>query len=272
MENIEKTAKDFITKNPRNTISEEIALEPETVGLQIYDDPGFAYGSAEDKVFSEIKNPEVVGSHHLMPRDWLPQAKTVISVFLPFSEQVREANRRDYRLPASHWFHARIQGQELLSALMIYLCDWVKARGYDCVVPSEDKRFRTGGHDKKNDFTSNWSERHVAYTCGHGTFGLSAGLITKKGVAGRFGSLVTNMEFPVTEKDYTGSFDYCSKCGICAEHCPAEAISFENGKDHKKCSDFLDATRKSPYYGCGKCQVGVPCETKPACIPTEYKK
>ena len=49
----------------------------------------------------------------------------------------------------------------------------------------------SGNTDKVGDYASNWSERHVAYVCGLGTFGCQ-GLITSKGLAGRFGSIITD--------------------------------------------------------------------------------
>ncbi len=50
--------------------------------------------------------------------------------------------------------------------------------------------------------------------------------------------------------------------------CPAGAIS-ERGHDKQKCSDYVDTTHafvEENYhfkgYGCGFCQVGVPCESR----------
>jgi epoxyqueuosine reductase QueG len=113
-------------------------------------------------------------------------------------------------------------------------------------------------------FTSNWSERHVAWVSGLGTFGLSRGLITEKGVAGRLGSIVTNLCLEPGSRKYTGLTDYCTFCGACIRKCPAHAISKENGKEHQPCSDYLDRMEEmfSPRYACGKCQAGVPCESR----------
>ena len=113
-------------------------------------------------------------------------------------------------------------------------------------------------------YSSNWSERHVAYAAGLGTFGLSKGLITKKGTAGRCISIITDAVFEPDKRPYTGVYDYCSFCGVCARNCPAEAISKEEGKNHYRCSEFVNTTKAkhSPRYGCGKCQVKVPCENR----------
>lgn len=156
----------------------------------------------------------------------------------------------------------RIDGQPFIEALGDHLAGALAQEGYRAAVPSYDGRFETRYAAAEGPaFTSNWSERHVAYACGLGTFSLSKGLITKRGVAGRFGSLVTDLALPADERPYEGLTDYCSNCGACARHCPADAI--QNGdKLHPPCARFLDDVRQvnPPYYGCGKCQVGVPCE------------
>ena len=43
--------------------------------------------------------------------------------------------------------------------------------------------------DEIGDFRTN----HAAYLCGLGTFGLSRGIITKPGMAGRFGSIMKTL-------------------------------------------------------------------------------
>ena len=78
-------------------------------------------------------------------------------------------------------------------------------------------------------YASNWSERHVAYVCGLGTFGLSKGLITERGMAGRFGSIVTDAELAPTPRKYSDPFEYCTKCGACQFRCPAKAIDKSRG-------------------------------------------
>ncbi len=113
-------------------------------------------------------------------------------------------------------------------------------------------------------FTSNWSERHVAFICGLGIFGLSKGLITEKGIAGRFGSIVTNLYLNPVSRKYKHILEFCQNCGKCKNRCPVHAISLEKGKNHLICSEFLNRIKEKykPRHGCGKCQVNVPCEDK----------
>ena len=262
---------DFVHNSMKNYIDEKTALAENLSGLQIYEEPVFAFGDALDPKFAEQKNAKAVGECFITPEEWLPGAKSVISFFLPFTERVRRSNTADMHNPSQEWLHARIEGQEAL----IMLCKIVQSRlqksGFEAVIPSADPRFcsvTSAGsspkfENKKLSFTSNWSERHAAYICGLGTFCLSKGLITKKGVSGRFGSIITNAEFAPDQREYKALYEYCTFCGACIKNCPAGAISLENGKDHLKCSAFLELTKEkyAPRYGCGKCQVNVPCES-----------
>ena len=168
------------------------------------------------------------------------------------------------------WLYARVEGQAFLTEVNHFLEEWLRAHGYNALAPYASPEFRyvfeagTNAEieDKSLSFTSNWSERHVAYVCGLGTFSLSKGLITERGVSGRFGSVVTDAPLPVSTRGYTGLYDYCTRCGACARNCPARAISLEHGKSHRLCCSYFDTLREryAPRFGCGKCQVGVPCE------------
>jgi epoxyqueuosine reductase QueG len=201
----------------------------------------------------------------MLPKEWLPQCRTVISFFLPFSEAVKKGNRRDMSWPSEEWLHGRIEGQTLLNKLGMHLMSELIKAGYESIVPTLDRRFWSNKNDSYHEaaFTSNWSERHVAFICGLGTFGLSKGLITQKGIAGRFGSILTELYLSPDKREYENIYEYCSMCGKCVKNCPVSAISIENGKNHTICSRFLDTTAEKyqPRYGCGKCQVCVPCES-----------
>lgn len=259
-----KIAEDFIMSSEDNYISGEIAISESLIGMKIFDAPIFAFASANDESFMQLNEPSVIGEHFMPPGQWLPQCKTVISFFLPYSKSVREGNKNKGSWPSDEWLHGRIEGQALINKLSVYLKSELEKRGYDSIIPNLDDRFwsNTGSKPDKPKFTSNWSERHVAFVCGHGTFGLSMGLITQRGMAGRFGSIVTKLQLPPSKRLYEKIDEYCSMCGSCVKNCPVNAITIEGGKDHSLCSRFLDATKKKykPRYGCGKCQVGVPCE------------
>ncbi len=255
-QDIVKIAREFVQNSAYNFVSKDDAITEELVGMQIFNEPIFAYGDVEDDGFVSLKNPSVIGEHFILPRKWLPNSQTVISFFLPFTDEIIKSNRKDKHWPSSEWLHGRIEGQKFITEFSRYINLKLVDEGYESIVPTLDPRFETAN------FTSNWSERHVAFVCGLGTFGLSKGIITEKGMSGRMGSIVTNLKLKPSVKKYNDVYEYCSMCGACIKKCPVEAISLENGKDHKTCSEFLDETKMkyNPRYGCGKCQVSVPCE------------
>lgn len=267
---LRRLADDFSKNSPLNRVEGEIALLPALAGMAMFQAPLLGIASVTDAFFDELRRPGIVGPHFRLPGDWLPTARTVISYFLPFADSVVKSNRLDPGLPSPEWLHARIEGQVFIDALGAHIAEALGKEGWDAVVPSSDERFwyrrvpagLDGDGRPVPGFTSNWSERHVAHVAGLGTFGLSAGLITSRGIAGRFGSVVTSLPLKADERPY-GSFDeYCNYCGACIRRCPPAAISLERRKEHLPCSLYVDRMREEyrPRYGCGKCQVKVPCE------------
>ena len=92
-----------------------------------------------------------------------------------------------------------------------------------------------------------------------------------KGMAGRFGSVIISEYLEPTKRTYSDPFEYCLMCGACQRRCPAGAIDKERGcamgKDQAVCAPFVRGSTlplHGPHgivrYGCGKCQVSVPCE------------
>lgn len=238
--------------------------------IKLFEPPIIGFASAADHLFEKYKEKEVVGSMFLSPEEWLPGAKTVAAFFFPFSSAVRDSNRETPDRPSALWLYGRIEGQQFLNGFMEQVRQHLTDAGIGVCVPGMDGRFQAqrellAGEDGE-DFhvNSRWSERHAAYACGLGTFGLSRGLITKRGMAGRITSIIIDAEFEPDERPYTGTYDYCIRCGACIVKCPAKAISMEYGKNNVKCSNYLDKTKElySPRYGCGKCQIEVPCESR----------
>ena len=266
-------AKKFLD-GPMNFVAAEDALRPELAGMRIYEEPLFGVAAADDPLFEELRRPEVVHPDEMLPCGWVPGAKSVVSFFLPFTEQVVTSNA-DGPQPSDEWLHARIEGQLAMNALGERLKKFLEEAGFAAAFPTTDARFKMLAP-----YASNWSERHVAYVCGLGTFGLSKGLITERGMAGRFGSIVTDAELTPTPRKYSDPFEYCTKCGACQFRCPVKAIDKSRGpalaKDQKLCDGCVTASKRPPHgpharvrYGCGKCQVRVPCSRR---IPNAAKK
>jgi len=255
------SAEQFTEKASGNYINSKTALSENYVGIKIFDPPIFAFGYANDELYETYKSNEIIGEHFISPLEWLSAAKTIISFFLPFTDKIKLANGQSRNWPDELWLHGRFEGQMFLKELSIHIQLFLSDAGYNSLIPSFEKRFKTGSGENK--FTSNWSERHVAYACGLGTFGLSKGLITEKGVCGRFGSILTELDLPKDKRPYKNVCEYCTMCGACIAYCPVNAISTE-GKDDSLCSAFLGKVleKHKPRYGCGKCQVNIPCESR----------
>jgi epoxyqueuosine reductase QueG len=254
---LEKQAESFLSTSGKNLVEnpQPISTAPSAAGtLRIYDLPLFAVADARDPLWAKLKDPAVIGPHHGSPGDWLPGARSVVSYFLPFSQRVRRSNRGQ-GVTATEWIYGRWEGESCNVALAKVLVGAIEATNSRAVAPMADPRF------KVVDLRSNWSERHAAFVAGLGTFSLTRSLITRLGAAGRFGSVITELELEPTPRAYEGVTDYCGACGRCIDRCPCRAVD-RSGKDNLVCKAYLDTTRVlyAPRYGCGKCQTGVPCE------------
>lgn len=251
----------------------------EYVTAAFFDAPLVGFGSADDALFESYKSPDIIGPWHMSPAEWQPGAKSIISLFFPMSEAVIESNRAAKEKASTLWACARIEGQDYIHAYTEALCAWFREQGYDACAPCIDPRFQKvsegigiDGYPQINErtFGSRWSERHAAFVCGLGTFALSKGMITQRGIAGRFTSVIVTAPLEADKRPYTGIYEYCTHCGACVRRCPVSAISLESGKDHTKCRQHLKLSSVilHPRYGCGLCQTKVPCERS---IPLKRK-
>lgn len=274
-EELTRAVLNFAAQSEQNYVTPEDAICPELAGMRLYDAPIFGFASARDSLFTaEFKKPGVIHPEYLSPEEWLPGAKTVISFFLPFTADVKRSNLALHDEPyepglpqrcSTPWLHARIEGQLFVNCVSDYIQSLLEAEGYRTVCPTTSGKLRM-----ITPTIPTWSERHAAYAAGLGTFGLSRGLITEKGMAGRFGSVITDAELVPTARPYSSPFEYCVMCGACMRRCPSEAIDVSRGvvlgKDQSICGPYVSGSKLPPHgphqrrrYGCGKCQVGVPC-------------
>jgi epoxyqueuosine reductase QueG len=241
---------------------------------------GFAAG--DDPLFEEFKQ-------HAGPSHWTPGeafalafpgratvagALTVISWILPHTLQTTRDNRRQRSLPAERWARAKFAGEQFNIALREHLVAVLAEVGIAAVAPTRLP------HWSMAEVTSNWSERHIAYAAGLGTFGLCDGLITPLGKAMRCGSVVARLSVPATPRPYSDHHAYCDffsdkRCAVCVGRCPVGAIS-ERGHDKARCRAYLEQVRREfiePRFGfstdaCGLCQTKVPCEAR---VPSRGK-
>lgn len=273
----------------KNAIADYVETSPDNycqnLKIRYFDAPLIGFARGDDPIFNIIK--EQVGLNSMTPCEALscslkqntatkeikPEEVSVVSWVLPISSLIREKNRRRYTEPAPQWSYARNYGELFNVDLRRFVVNFLNDRGYLATAPVLMPEFKTIKDVERGGFTSTWSERHVAYSCGLGTFSLNDGLITPKGIAHRLGSVVVNAKLPQTERPYRAHMEYCLSnrgCKACINRCPAGAIS-QLGHNKKLCYETnytgeraITRSRKLGFKntGCGLCQVGVPCEDR----------
>jgi epoxyqueuosine reductase QueG len=270
---IKDLVRDFIVTSTHNTMRNH-AEDP------AWDDALVGFASGADPIWQQYK--EYVGPFHWTPWEVFAQhcpgesagaeELTVVSWVLPQREAVRKANRRAKKYPSEEWARIRVYGEEFNAALRRRVADRLKQFGHAAIAPMLAPNW-TVVKSERFSYASSWSERHAAHAAGLGTFGLCDGLITARGKAMRVGSVVAKISIQPTPRPYSNHRAYClffadGTCGKCIDRCPARAIT-KAGHDKEKCRQHLARSReyvKKTYkfegYGCGLCQVGVPCEAR----------
>ncbi len=236
-------------------------------------DPLVGFASASDRIFQDYRR--IIGPFHLLPEELLAGAATVISWILPIGSAVRESNRTQRDLPSREWALTRTNGEKINGDLRRHLAAWLVEQGHGAVAPQYSPLWQEFSETPVG-IASSWSERHAAYAAGLGTFSLSDGFITSRGIAHRCGSVITTLSLPPTPRTAVSHHANClhyhnGSCGACIARCPVGAIS-RDGHDKYRCRELVYGTAPEklsarygvPQTGCGLCQTNVPCE---AAIP-----
>jgi epoxyqueuosine reductase QueG len=215
------------------------------------------------------KNPELdmlkktISIDHLLPYDILPEAKSIISFFIPFQDIIVESNIGGI-MASKEWSIAYIKTNELIKTINDKIEKLLKQKGYKTgKIPA------THNFDKDK-LMSNWSHRHIAYIAGIGTFGINNMLITKNGCCGRFGSIIISYEFDEYRETKIVKEKCLNKingtCGICQKKCIINAYQNNNFNRHICYEQCLKNDEYHKAKGlssvCGKCLVGLPCSIK----------
>jgi epoxyqueuosine reductase QueG len=267
------SAKSFVRSSPLNRM-------PDDENQAIFTEPLVKFADGSDPLFTEFKT--IIGPNHLTPIEALSMTHnkppedegklvSVVSWILPVVRKTRESNREQTTVPSRYWAYTKYYGEKFNNALRKHIVDMFTIRGYMTTAPVIQPYFKTQSNDK-GDF-SNWSERHIAYVAGQGTFSLSDGFITEKGIAHRCGSVVIDLKLPPSPRTAKTPFSNClyyvnKSCQACIARCPAGAIT-EAGHNKIKCKNYQDIDLKhikEDYrvgsLSCGLCQTRVPCEFK----------
>ena len=270
---IKSEIKSFVRTSPLNRI-------PDDVNQPIFEEPLVRFADSHDPLFEEFKT--IIGPNHLTPLEALTMTYnkpledngnlvSVVSWILPIAQKIRETNREQTAIPSRFWSYTKWYGEKFNDALRKHIVEMFTIRGYVTTAPVLQPYFKTQANEKGR--FSNWSERHIAYVAGHGTFSLSDGFITEKGIAHRCGSVVVDLKLPSSARKATTPYSNClyyvnKSCKACIARCPGDAIT-EAGHNKIKCYDYLNFIQKQtmPAYqgdtlNCGLCQTRVRCEFK----------
>ncbi len=210
---------------------------------------------AEDDLFPELK--EAVSLDHMLPKDMLPEARSVFCYFLPFESFIPESNAGG-DIASETWAKAYLETNNLIGRINNSLQYRIEEMGGRAEFASATHNF------SREELISFWSHKHVAFIAGLGNFGVHKVFITEKGCAGRLGSIVTDLEMPASERPEQ---EFClaradQECRKCIENCTFSALTDE-GLDKERC--YQICLRSSNYYEsedmdcCGKCTVDTPC-------------
>jgi ferredoxin len=266
---------DFLAKTPLNYMGENFGEE------KMWGTPLVGFAAASDPIFKRFKALDACGPEHWLPEEIFDKAfpgtsakqedLTVVSWVLPQTEETKYSLRQEKEMPSERWSRSRIIGEKVNEKLRVYMASTLTGMGYEAVAPVNFPEW-TRLDSMERVYTSTWSERHTAYACGLGTFGLDDALITPLGKAMRLGSIVVKAQLEPDARPYDDIHAYClhfaiGKCNSCISRCPAGAISSQ-GHDKIKCRDYLHSATptyiKEHYnligYSCGFCQTKVPCE------------
>lgn len=222
--------------------------------------PLVGFASAADPLFEEI--PRLTWDQHLLPRDILPEAATVVSFFIPFSRELVRGNQGPGPVSAD-WGRAYVATNAFINRLCGEFIQKAEASGHRAAtVPA------THGFDKAI-LKAAWSHRSSALVAGLGRFGLNRMLMGPSGCAGRYGTLFISRQ---QEPDPRPMEDLClyfqsGKCQACVKVCPAGALSPEGfdrfkcyahvSEIHKELNQIPDLAGQSLEI-CGKCVVSCP--------------
>jgi len=224
-----------------------------------YRDPIVGFSGIDFGQFARLREavPE-----HLMPGDLLPGALGLVSYFLPFSKDVEKANARSERV-AREWAIAYVETNQLLAAIGERLVAALAQRGVRAVAEPPTHVF------DKSRLHARWSHKSISYMTGIGSFGLNRLLITDAGCAGRFGSLVVDVELSTdaTTRSERCLYYHNGSCGMCVKRCPVGALGNDGSFDGAGCYQHMLATDAlfpdlPTTDVCGRCSVGLPCSLR----------
>lgn len=249
--------------------------------LPMWEEPLVGIAAGDDPYFAFLKDH--IGDFHWTPEEAFAlrheggsaEKLRVISMIFPQAPFTREEQRRARKFPGDHWVISRGEWEGLMEEFSGKLVERLEEEGLRAVSIDLLPEWQLETSENLG-LASKWSHRHGAFAAGLGTFGLSEGFISEKGKAVRITTTIVEGDLPVTPRGDRGPYDWClyyakGICGSCIRRCPTKAIT-QKGHDKVRCERYEDdiekrlwpdhLERKGQKFGCGICQVKIPCEDK----------
>lgn len=215
--------------------------------------PLVSYSNAADKRYEELKT--VIGAWHLLPTELLSDARSVISYFVPFTKEVAmQPKTAENGSPL--WSEAYQEINRHFNTINEAVSAHLIGLGYSAVAIKP-----THTYDPK-DLKCMWSHRSAATIAGLGAFAANGLLITEKGSAGRFCTVITSAVLKSSKPPAENKCLYTQNgaCGLCFKVCPVKALT-PDSFDKFTCQDELnnnerlmkEQTGLTSADTCGKC-------------------
>ena len=245
-----------------------VLLPGEQVTVPVLDAPLVGVARADDPLFETFRKNEVIGAQWRLPGEWMQDAKSVVAFFFPVSAEIRTRHRAARTATNEAWNYGYGKHGHVVNAFLSGMTAEMEGHGVKTFIPTRDPSFKierqpvlSGGKEDVH-YSTSWSNRHVAFVAGLGTFGIHRHLITREGCSGVLASMILDWEMEPTSANYRDPYENCIHCGACVTRCPAGAISLENLRNLKECAAYAASLRSESDPGyCGKCLVGIPCES-----------
>ena len=198
---------DSLEKNNFSTLGRPLSFtwERPIIGVAAGDDPYYDFLKEHIGTFHwspkevfELKYPEPVSKEDLR----------VISMVFSQAMETKQTQSKETKCPSREWIVSRGEWEPLMKEFGGKLVNTLADMGIRSVSIDLQPEFSTSKSEALG-IASKWSHRHSAYLAGLGTFGLSDGLITKRGKAIRISSLIIEAPITPTIKPYTSYNEWC---------------------------------------------------------------
>ena len=248
----------------------------------MWDDCIIGFSRGDDSYYDFLKKD--IGDFHWSPAEAFNLGKKganveskdlcVLAIAFSQTQKTKEANAKETKDPADRWVVSRGKWEVMMEDISEKIVMELEQKGIRAVAIDHIKEFSRKASEKYG-VASKWSHRHVAFISGLGTFGQCDGLITKKGKAVRFTTILMESDLSADVREYEKYNEWCKfvqdkSCNDCMKRCPINAIT-EKGHDKEKCMKFIDKIKETKTKKglmlpeeigspCGLCQTGVACQ------------